>query len=68
MSKDGKIGADDSSPVANDRKRGSGDDSESENSEPINKKKLKINVSLRKSNLKTVDKNKLHEPSKKRSC
>lgn len=57
MSRDGEIGAGDSSSVTNDRKRGSGDDSEGENSEPINKKKLKINVSLGKSNLKTVDKN-----------
>ena len=57
MSRDGEIGAGDSSSVTNDRKRGSGDDSEGENSEPISKKKLKINVSLEKSNLKTVDKN-----------
>ena len=46
MSRDGEVEAGDSNSVTNDRKRGSGDDSENENSEPVSKKKLKNNVSL----------------------
>ncbi|PAV56490.1 hypothetical protein WR25_00201 isoform B [Diploscapter pachys] len=43
MSRDGEVEAGDSNSMTNDRKRGSGDDSENEHSEPTSKKKLKIN-------------------------